>query len=383
MKKIRAFPDIDIRSLGRRFSSDPITYPKNFYFYASGRAAIYSMAKAISGGRKKTAYLPAFHCGVEVEAFRRAGFEVKFYPVKPNLNADLEGASHYDFEPGDVFFVVHYFGFPQPMDRIIPFCNERQLSLVEDCAHGLYSRIGKRLLGSYGDWSIFSLRKTLALPNGGGVIRNDSSLPLPVIGKRHFNPALVKSAIRSILDYEASVGSIFEAAATLLLRAYYCFVGINYQEAVAAEVAPDEFNPSFYDDDRFGYELGMSQISKFFLQPMSVGDIVGRRRRNYQLLHLRLRSRSDIEPLFPELQNGVCPLCLPVWVDSSDLSMIELKKRGVEGFVFGRHHHPILSRRDVKSTEKMRSGILGLPVHQNLSENDIEELARRIEDMKI
>ena len=84
--------------------------------------------------------------------------------------------------------------------------------------------------------------------------------------------------------------------------------------------------------------------------------------------------------MFPELEEGVCPLCYPVWVSSSDWWVDQLKKRGVEAFVFGRHHHRILGESDAKRMEKMRTCILGLPVHQMLSEKEIEELVERIGD---
>ncbi|MFZ0945096.1 MAG: hypothetical protein WAN54_14440, partial [Syntrophobacteraceae bacterium] len=234
---------------------------------------------------------------------------------------------------------------------------------------------------TYGDWAIFSMRKTLALPNGGGVLKNSPSFPRPAIGKRHFNPALVKSSIRSILDYEINAGSIVGIPAGLLLRTYSRFAGFSSCSVAGGKSTRDEPDLSFYEDNRFGYDLDISKISRLFLQPMSVTDIVNRRRENYRVLSHRLRHRSDLEPVFPELKDGVCPLCFPVWVAHSDWWMTELIRKGIEGFVFGRHHHPFLCEREADSVEKMRTGILGLPVHHNLSEEDIEELAHRIEDI--
>lgn len=381
MKRISTFPSIDIRALGRKLPDNPILHSGNFFSYASGRAAIFSMAQAISNGQKRTAYLPVFHCGVEVEAFLRAGFRVKFYRVQGNLQVNLADASNLDFVPGDLFFVIHYFGFPQPIDEIATFCSERKLSLVEDCAHGLYSKNGERLLGSYGDWAIFSMRKSLALPNGGGLLRNGPLLPTPASAEECPEWPLVKSTIRSILVHEVCLKSKLSIPAGLVLRAHSRFADAPNPVTVGKIFSTDVFPLSFYDDARFAYGLNMSRVSRLLLQPKPVAEIVNRRRANYQILCQCLNHLSNLEPVFPELSSGVCPLCFPVWVDSSDYWMVELENRGVEGFVFGRHHHPSVSDEDARDAERMRTSILGLPIHQDLNKGDIEELAQRIEEV--
>ena len=384
MKKIKAFPDIDIRNWGRKPSSDSILQSENFHFYSSGRAAVYFMARAISGGQRKTAYLPVFHCGVEVEAFLRAGFEVKFYNINENFDVDFGSSSKCEFMPGDVFFIIHYFGFPQNMDKITAFCRDRQLILVEDCAHGLYSRCGGRLLGTFGEWAVFSMRKTLALPNGGGLLRRDTSLPCPESGKRVFNPLVIKSGIRSVLEFEINTGSFWGICAKFLVDAYsWCFPSTSECSSDTSDKKQSssvDVIPTFYDDTRFAYDLDIGRVSQFLLHPMPFADIVSLRRKNYQSLGKRLSQLKNIKPMFPELEEGVCPLCYPVWVSSSDWWVDQLKKRGVEAFVFGRHHHRILGESDAKRMEKMRTCILGLPVHQMLSEKEIEELVERIGD---
>ena len=75
--------------------------------------------------------------------------------------------------------IIHYFGFPQPIHKIREICNKKDVLLIEDCAHALFSSHGEEAIGSEGDLAIFSLRKTLPLPEGGGLLINNPELEKP------------------------------------------------------------------------------------------------------------------------------------------------------------------------------------------------------------
>jgi dTDP-4-amino-4,6-dideoxygalactose transaminase len=78
-------------------------------------------------------------------------------------------------ETGDglkALFIIHYWGFPQDISWILDYCKDRNIILIEDCAHALYSKFQDRLLGTAGGVSIYSLPKTLAVPNGGILLIN-------------------------------------------------------------------------------------------------------------------------------------------------------------------------------------------------------------------
>jgi hypothetical protein len=69
---------------------------------------------------------------------------------------------------------VNYFGFPQPLAPFRAWGRARGAALVEDNAHGFLSADGAAPLGRRGDLGVFSLRKTLALPNGAALVDNRS-----------------------------------------------------------------------------------------------------------------------------------------------------------------------------------------------------------------
>src|SRR5207253_3181872 len=53
---------------------------------------------------------------------------------------------------------------------------QRGMRLVEDCALALLSEHDGRPLGSFGDWSVFCLYKTLPVPNGAVLVQNSGRL---------------------------------------------------------------------------------------------------------------------------------------------------------------------------------------------------------------
>jgi perosamine synthetase len=73
---------------------------------------------------------------------------------------------------------VHYCGHPVPMDKLVPWARERNLKVIEDCAHtagGIYQ--GKSL-GTWGDIGCYSFeeKKCLTTGDGGMICSNDPEL---------------------------------------------------------------------------------------------------------------------------------------------------------------------------------------------------------------
>src|SRR5206468_9823577 len=73
--------------------------------------------------------------------------------------------------------LIHFIGWPQPVSIVERMCRDRGILLIEDCALSLLSEAGGRPLGSFGDWSVFCLSKTLPVPNGAVLVRNRDTGP--------------------------------------------------------------------------------------------------------------------------------------------------------------------------------------------------------------
>ena len=57
-------------------------------------------------------------------------------------------------ETVSALYVIHYFGFPQPLRLARSFCDAHRIALIEDCALSLFSRDDGVWLGSVGDLAL-------------------------------------------------------------------------------------------------------------------------------------------------------------------------------------------------------------------------------------
>lgn len=68
--------------------------------------------------------------------------------------------------------VVHYAGYPAKMKEIMKIAKKYKIFVIEDCAHALGAKIGKKSVGSFADFSIFSFQaiKHITTIDGGMLV---------------------------------------------------------------------------------------------------------------------------------------------------------------------------------------------------------------------
>ena len=375
---LSAFPACDLRGVLRsraRASADPVLGVGRVRRYASGRAALYHIVKGLAPGSE--ILLPSFHCGVEVEAVLRAGCRPRFYRIGKDLAADHDQIRTLITPATRAILLTHYFGFPQQLAQLRALCQSRDLLLLEDCAHALYSRDEEgNWLGSQGDYALFSMRKTSYLPNGGAVRVNRDNLAMPEAGRPYRSIKLLTGLARSLLEYEACrSGSTARFALRLLER----HDNRPTDDRIAADNSPDE-QRWYYDVAEFDYRHDISLLSLACAAEADCDEIISRRRHNYgQLCRLLGPAIADCA-LFSNLPPGVCPLCLPLVLQNRDLVVDRLNRHGVQPFVFGRHPHPLMNLSRFPETVDLSRNLLGLPLHQQLSEQQLQRVASALLD---
>lgn len=73
---------------------------------------------------------------------------------------------------------VHYAGHPVPMERLMPWAEERGMKVIEDCAHTAGVPYKGRMLGTWGHIGCFSFeeKKLMTTGDGGMMVTNDPGL---------------------------------------------------------------------------------------------------------------------------------------------------------------------------------------------------------------
>jgi dTDP-4-amino-4,6-dideoxygalactose transaminase len=345
----------------------PFSAPRTREFYFARNAVFHGVG--LLGLQGAEILVPAYHHGVEVEALEAAGARLRFVRVDARMRLDLEDLQRRVGPRTRAVYVIHYAGFPQPMADVLAIARAHGLRVIEDCALALLSRDGGVPLGARGDLGVFCLYKTIPVPNG-GILAVNADVPLP--------PAPAAAPLVSTLSHAA--GGLLANAAIRLGEAGRwardALRVVNRAVRRRTGAAPVSTGTRHFDPSAAG--LGMSGLSRVVLRNLDWDAIVAARRRNYFLLLGRLRELAP--PIAPELPAGVCPLFYPFVSESKGELQRRLAERGVETIDFWRFHHPSCPEGLFPEVDLLRRRVLELPVHQDLSPEDLAFVARAVEE---
>ncbi|MCX6620791.1 MAG: aminotransferase class I/II-fold pyridoxal phosphate-dependent enzyme, partial [Acidobacteria bacterium] len=102
--------------------------------FCVARSGIYHLFRALRFKKGEIVLVPDYYSGNEVAAIRAAGATIVYYPIRRNLEPDLEALSRLAKLNPRAIYVIHYLGWPQPLKDIVALCRERGSLLIEDCA---------------------------------------------------------------------------------------------------------------------------------------------------------------------------------------------------------------------------------------------------------
>ena len=112
-------------------------------------------------------------------AVARVGAVPVFVDIDPqtiNLNPELVEQSITDRTRAIIG--VHFAGHPIDLDRLVEICRQRDLKLIEDCAHAHGAQWHDQRVGSFGSFGSFSFQasKNMTAGEGGMLITSDPAL---------------------------------------------------------------------------------------------------------------------------------------------------------------------------------------------------------------
>jgi perosamine synthetase len=358
MNAIHAYPRPSLAAL-RRKPSAAMRGELSFapYLTRFSRDALNLVFSTFGAAPGTPVWCPSFHCGMEVRAAAEARFTPRFYRLHDDLTIDEQHlAQCLDDAVGPVL-LIHYFGFAQPgTDRIAALCRATGVPLIEDCSHAFLSRCDGRPIGTAGNAATFSLYKTFGTSDG-GALRYDEVLE-PMRQPRVAWSAQWGSIRRRWRDRpplaraEEVIRRRFERRSATAWRRIF--------------------------DDPWHAPRGISQLSLAMIERFDPVQIVARRRRNYERLDAMLRDAAGYRPVAASLPEECCPLYLPIFINKRHDAFVKLFAARVEPFIFGMFHHPSMQIDAFPESRRMRDEILCLPIHQDLSDADIDRIAKLV-----
>lgn len=151
----------------------------------SGRALLYkllSVEKALHPERNEV-LIPGYTCYSVAASVARAGLSIRPYDLDPKaLSPDLSSLKLSASNRTLAIVVQHLFGIPTGLNEIQPIAKEVGAILIVDAAQALGGSLNGTLLGTEGDFGLYSFGrgKPLPLGSGGALIARDQNM-LPTI----------------------------------------------------------------------------------------------------------------------------------------------------------------------------------------------------------
>jgi dTDP-4-amino-4,6-dideoxygalactose transaminase len=347
----------------------PFTAAGRLPFYRARNAIYHLFAALVAQNPRLTVLAPDYNSGNEILAIRAAGARIEYCPVDGQMQLDPDTVERLcALHKPDLLYVIHYIGWPQPMPALLDICRRRSVVMVEDCALSLLSDTSEGPLGSFGDWSVFCLYKTLPLPNGALLVQNRAKLEtLERLQLRQAGSASVlgrtaELLVQRIRGRASRVGAALQIVKRGMGRA-----------AGALEVRRANVGDNGFALDEV--DLAMSGVSARLLERLDFGDIRRRRVDNYRRLDSLLA--PTVPRVFSELPDGVCPLFFPILVRDKAAAARMLQHRGVDALEFW--NESMESGREMGPHALfLRKHVLELPIHQDLGPRHLAHIAEEV-----
>lgn len=338
------------------------------------RHAIYHLFRALQDERTLTVLAPDYNSGNEVLALHASGATVRHFPVGAGAQADVDTVARLcDRHGADVLYVIHYLGWPQPIEALADLCRRREMLLVEDCALALFSESGGRPLGSFGDFSVFCLYKTLPVPNGAVLVQN--RMPIASLDRLRWRQASTASVAGRTAEL---IVQRLRARTGGLGHALYRAKRLVGRASGAAGIGRVPVGDIGFDLRHV--DLAMSSLSSHVVRWLDLTSVRPRRVRNFQRLAGRIDAHATL--LARTIADGVCPLFCPVLVPDKQGAAAALRARGIEPLEFW--NAGATSASDEGHTARyLRRHVLGLPVHQDLTPGQIDYMAHHVSRLQL
>lgn len=332
------------------------------------RTAMHAVLPVLGIAHGAEVLVPAYNCGSEIDAILSTGASVRLYDVGPDANISVEAIQARLTPATKAIYVIHYFGWPQDLEPVRRFCDQRGLVLLEDCALALFCRDDEGWLGRWGDASFFSMMKPFGVPDGG--------ITLLRAGQQHAFPKspIVPLAKKGYSLLKRSLARTVHASPFAALFGGKLAPGRPYRRAALMANGREPMPQAYHYDDDEMTGAGMSRLTYGVLNAVRPEAVVRVRRANYMRLLQGISDLRGVAPLFPTLPEGVCPLVLPLFVQDRDVWADQLSRLGADPIAWWAGYHPSVDFAECPNGRRFKDSVVALQIHQELNTQDMDFL---------
>jgi len=146
---------------------------------ANGTAALDLALEALGIGPGDEVIMPSFTIVSCLNHVLRSGATPVFVDCSPDTwNIDVSGVEEAITPQTKAIIVVHIYGLPADIDRVVALANTHNIEVIEDSAEAHGQHLEGRTLGSFGTLSTFSFysNKLITTGEGGMVLSTNAAL---------------------------------------------------------------------------------------------------------------------------------------------------------------------------------------------------------------
>ena len=359
MRRFPSRPLPDFKCLHRALSRD-VTLDNELTFFQLGRDALVYGLEALDIKPGATILIPAYMCNSTIKPLMNLGYNIIFFDVKVDLNCDLNIIeSLISSSNVKAILSVHYFGFPCDLGALVKLCRQYDVRVIEDCSHSYLTQISGRSVGYFGDMAIYSMRKTVAIPDG-GALKLNVGIPL--------NPQFIEKKMQLFKEvlYLAS----------RVLETIICFIGfpnlysakIDWVKKIMRNIGSSE-NGNVNLTVRATPIKGSFQLKAYLYDSDYTSYVVERRRHNYKLL-VGEAEKLGFKVLFPQLPDGCVPQFF-ILIDETHQLAPWLREQCIGAVVWPGPELPQEISSfidDFPITNYLNDNLVMLPIHQSVSD---------------
>lgn len=315
----------------------------NSIYTDSGRSAIKLLAKKMKKGK---ILLPAYICKSVIDCFVDQ-YEIDYYLINKNFEINLESLKQKLDENVVCVYLMHYFGKVQNEDVLELLRQKREKEhylIIEDVTHSFLSQ-----KYTIGDYQICSLRKWFAIPDGGVLYSKNSC------------------KIGRLASENPNTGDVCEA---MLLKYLYIHHKVDCNRVYRKKFVDYE---NLLDEQKKIYEI--SDISRIFMENISLERVGEIRKRNWNFLHEAIKNEF-LDPVCKELADNFVPFAFPVFVKERN----RFRKYLIDHQIYCAVHWPIEieEQKRVGNTQFLSEHMISLPIDQRYTLEAMKYMANII-----
>tara|TARA_Y100000310_G_scaffold168457_1_gene168513 strand:+ start:344 stop:1477 length:1134 start_codon:yes stop_codon:yes gene_type:complete len=268
------------------------------------------------------------------------------------LNVTAEHIEEKITEKTKAVILIHYAGLPCEMDDIVDLCESRDIVLIEDNACSPFSKYrgnNTGTIGNFGTWSFDSMK--ILVIGDGGLIYCDSKNTMKYLKEKLYLGLMSESGLTNSIDKKWWEFNISSAGRRSIINDITASIGLSQIKKVDSFIKRREYIHKFYTNNLKSLD--------WLMTPEDFPDYI---KSSYYMYWIQTKNSTDRD----------------------DLARF-LREQGIYSTFryYPLHRVPFYNNKQkLENTETAANSTLCIPLHQSLSNEDIEKVVESIKKYK-